>query len=43
MKDFGHHMDHFGRAVGEAAREATERMRALIEQAIKNGQAIQVR
>src|SRR5262249_29416024 len=37
------HWSEFGRSVDEATRQATEEMRALIERAIKNGQASPVR
>ena len=42
FKEFGH-WSEFGRSVDEAARRATEEMRALVERAIKNGQASVVR
>ncbi len=54
MKDLDHHLrdldfkeldrpSEFGRSVSEAARQATKQMRALIERAIRNGQASLVR
>ena len=54
MKELDHHFrefdvkafEHFGelgRSAGEAAEQATEKMRALIERAIKNGQASVIR
>jgi hypothetical protein len=43
FSEFGDRMGEFGRSVGEAAKQATDDMRALIERAIANGQASAVR